>query len=316
MRALVVGADGFVGRHLAAHLRDAGDEVIEVVGPHVPRGGGAMPVDVRDVMAVARALRSADPGAVYHLAAVAFGPDVSADVRTAMSIAVEGTMNVLEAASALDPAPVVLVTGSAEVYGAPELDRIPEETPTRPISLYGATKLAQEALALAWARVREAPVVITRSFNHIGPGQRETFAIPSFARQLAEVAAGRRVPRLVVGNLSPVRDFTDVRDVVVAYRLLVAGRHVGEPINVASGRGISIGEVLDMLILASGLEVTIERDPAQARRLDAPRLIGDPTRIQALTGWTPRISLAETLADVWDEARSLPAAVRPRASRT
>lgn len=304
MKALVIGADGFVGRHLCPHLRDAGDEVIEIIGPHLAPLGDATPLDVRDAEAVAQAVRSARPDAVYHLAAVAFGPDASADVRVAMAIAVEGTINVLEATSALDPAPVVLVTGSAEVYGAPELDRIGEETPTRPVNLYGATKLAQEALALAWAQAREAPVVVTRAFNHIGPGQRDTFAIPSFARQLAEIAAGRCEPRLAVGNLSPVRDFTDVRDVVAAYRLLVAGGHTGEPINVASGRGVAIGEVLETLIAVSGLEVSVERDPAHARRLDPPRVVGDPTRLQMLTGWVPRFGLAETLTDVWEDART------------
>jgi GDP-4-dehydro-6-deoxy-D-mannose reductase len=299
-----VGADGFVGRHLGAHLRDVGDEVIEIIGPHLAPRDDATPLDVRNAQAVARAVRSARPEAVYHLAAVAFGPDASADVRTAMSIAVDGTINVLEAASELDTPPVVLVTGSGEIYGAPEVERIGEETPARPVSLYGATKLAQEALALAWARARGTPVVVTRSFNHIGPGQRETFAIPSFARQLAEIASGRREPRLAVGNLSPVRDFTDVRDVVAAYRLLVAGGHTGEPINVASGRGVAIGEVLETLIAVSGLAVSVERDPARARRHDPPRLVGDPSRLQALTGWAPRVSLAETLADVWEDAKA------------
>jgi GDP-4-dehydro-6-deoxy-D-mannose reductase len=303
VRAIVTAADGFVGRHLVAHLIESGDEVAEAVGPHLTAAGSTAAVDVRDAAAVAALIDHVQPDAIYHLAAVAYGPDAGADLRGALDITVGGTVSVLDAASRRPDPPTVLVPGSSEVYGSPQLDAITEAAPIRPVNLYGATKAAQEAVALAYHAASGLPVIATRSFNHIGPGQRDSFAVPSFARQLVEVADGRQ-DELLVGNLEPIRDFTDVRDVVVAYRALVAGGHAGEPINVASGRGISIGQVLERLIAISGLEVRVSSDPGRSRRNDPARLVGDARRLRNLTGWKPRRSLDETLADIWADARA------------
>ena len=310
MRVLVTGADGFVGRHLVAHLIEAGDEVAEAVGPHVAAAGSAIPLDIRDRTAVAALIDRTQPEAIYHLAAVAYGPDAGADPRGAFDVTVGGTINVLEAAARGTAPPTVLVPGSSEVYGSPQVDAISEATPIRPVNLYGATKAAQEAVALAYHASLGLPVVTTRSFNHIGPGQRDSFAVPSFARQLREVADGLR-DELLVGNLEPVRDFTDVRDVVVAYRSLVAGGHAGQPINVASGQGISIRAMLGRLIAVSGLDVRIRSDPDRVRRQDPSRLVGDATRLRQLTGWRPRRTLDETLADIWEDAQARFAAGSP-----
>lgn len=299
MRALVVGADGFVGEHLVHHLREQGDTVVEGLGPTGEAGDGRVPLDVRDADAVGRLVREAGPDAIYHLAAVAYGPDASRDLATAVDVTVGGTARVLEAAAALPTRPILLVTGSSEVYGAPSVDRIDEAVPPHPVSLYGATKLAQEAVALTFGRVRGLRVVATRSFNHIGPGQRPPFAIPSFAHQLRSIAIGEAEPVLRVGNLDPARDFTDVRDVVRAYRLLVAGGHTGEPINVASGTGRPIRSLVDALVRASGLTVTIEVDPSRVRADDPPWIVGDAGRLRTLTGWQPAIPIERTLADIW-----------------
>jgi GDP-4-dehydro-6-deoxy-D-mannose reductase len=304
VRALVIGADGFVGRHLVAHLAEAGDAVSEAVGPRATAVPGAMPLDVRDAEAVTALLQRVRPEAVYHLAAVAYGPDAGADLPRAIAITVTGTANVLAAAKLLSSPPTVLVPGSAEVYGAPSTPMITEATCVRPVNLYGATKVAQEAVALAFHATSDVPVIATRSFNHIGPGQRDSFAIPSFARQLCEIAFSDREPELRVGNLESVRDFTDVRDVVVAYRLLVAGGHAGRPINIATGRGVAIGDILERLIALSGLEVQVTRDPDRVRRTDPPRIVGDAKLLRDLTGWQPRWSLDDTLADVWGDARA------------
>jgi GDP-4-dehydro-6-deoxy-D-mannose reductase len=302
VKAVVVGADGFVGRHLVDHLRSQNDEVIEIAGPG--SHGTATRLDIRDRDPVRSEVLTWQADAVYHLSAVSFGPDAAADVRGALAITVGGTLNLLEALAALPAPPIVLIPGSSEVYGDPRLERIHESAPLRPVNLYGATKVAQESLALAFGITRGVPVICTRSFNHIGPGQRPSFVLPAFAKQLREIASGRRAPKLHVGNLSPVRDFTDARDVVAAYRLLVEGRHTGEPVNVATGRGISVGELLDGLIGASGLDVTIEVDPARVRRHDPERLVGDPSRLEQLTSWRPRIALAVTLRDVWQDAQA------------
>ena len=299
MKALVVGADGFVGRHLVAHLRDEGDEVVEVVGRREGGRDAKRSIDVTDAAAVRRLVAEVRAEAIYHLAAVAYGPDASRDLGTAVAVTVAGTANVLGAAAEQEPRPTVLLTGSSEVYGNPAVDPISEATPVAPVSPYGATKLAQEAIGLTYGRAVGLLVVATRSFNHIGPGQRDAFAVASFARQLRDIADGSREPVLRVGNLEPVRDFTDVRDVVRAYRLLVAGGHVGEPINVASGRGVAIRDVVDELIKASGVRVEVQVDPKRVRTTDPARIVGDASRLHRLTGWKPAIPLSRTLADIW-----------------
>ena len=299
MRALVVGADGFVGRHLVDHLRDAGDEVIEAIGPHAATDGSRHPVDVRDREAVEDLIAEARPDALYHLAAVAYGPDAARDLPAAIAITVGGTANVLSAVTRASPRTVVLVPGSSEVYGAPESHAIHESTELRPVNLYGATKLAQEALGLTYGRAHQVRVIVTRSFNHIGPGQRNTFAVASFAHQLRSMEAGTHGLRLRVGNLDSIRDFTDVRDVVRAYRLLVAGDHAGEPVNVASGHGRTLRSIVDSLIEISALDVSIDVDPDRLRASDPHRIVGDATRLRTLTGWAPVIPIERTLRDIW-----------------
>jgi GDP-4-dehydro-6-deoxy-D-mannose reductase len=299
MRALVVGADGFVGRHLVAHLREAGDTVVEAVGPHTPAEGSRRPVDVRDATSVERIVDEVRPDALYHLAAVAYGPDAAKDLHAAIDITVGGTGNVLAAVADRSPGTIVFVSGSSEVYGAPDLKAITEAAELRPVNVYGATKVAQEAIALAFGRARQLGVIASRSFNHIGPGQRDSFAVASFAQQLRAIEAGREAPRLRVGNLDSVRDFTDVRDVVRAYRLLVAGGHTGEPVNVASGEGRTLRSIVEGLIQLCGLEISIDVDPSRVRSNDPQRIVGDATRLRSLTGWMPTIPIERTLVDIW-----------------
>jgi GDP-4-dehydro-6-deoxy-D-mannose reductase len=244
------------------------------------------------------------PDALYHLAAVAYGPDAARDLPNAIAITVGGTANVLGAVASASSGTIVLVTGSSEVYGAPETESVAESAELRPVNLYGATKVAQEALALAYGRAHGLRVIATRSFNHIGPGQRDTFAVASFAQQLRSIEGGQREPRLRVGNLNSIRDFSDVRDVVRAYRLLVAGEHVGEPINVASGRAYTMRIIVDRLIAISGLDISIEVDPSRVRTRDPKRIVGDASRLRTLTGWAPMIPIERTLGDIWESLRT------------
>lgn len=303
MRALIVGADGFVGRHLAAHLRNQGDTVLEGIGPNGAPGPDRQRLDVTDVASLDAALEWAAPDAIYHLAAVAYGPDAAADIPLALAVTVVGTANLLSAVQRRTPDAHVLVTGSSEVYGDPGLRTIAETVPLEPINLYGATKVAQESVALAFGRSRSLAVTVTRAFNHVGPGQRESFAVPSFARQLRMIELGRAPEELRVGNLAPVRDFSDVRDVVRAYRSLVTGGHAGLAVNVASEQGVSIGDVLQQLIALSGLKVTVTVDPARVRAADPARIVGNPGLLRQLTGWRPNIPLERTLTDVWADAQ-------------
>lgn len=163
--------------------------------------------------------------------------------------------------------------------------------------------MAQEILGLTYHRSHDIPVVVGRAFNHIGPGQRDVFVVASFAMQLARISAGAVPPVVQVGNLDAERDFTDVRDVVRAYRLLVMGRATGEPINVATGAAVTIRQILDLLITLSGVEVDIQIDPGRLRRADPPRIVGDATRLHSLTGWAPAIPLERTLRDIWADAK-------------
>lgn len=310
MRALVTGAGGFVGRWLVAHLQAAGDDVWTF-----DRAAGQPPQhlqgDVRDEDSVASAVSTAAPDAIYHLAGVAFGPDVRQDVAGAVHTTVRGTMNLMDAAGALSGRPVVLVAGSAEIYAARD-EPLREEDRVAPANAYGYTKLAQEAVSLAYHHAGAVEVAVTRAFNHIGPGQRTEFVVSAFASQLAAIANGSVPPVMKVGNLAARRDFSDVRDVVAAYRLVAEGRVVGQPVNVASGTAIGIGEILQTLIAISGVNPSVEVDPARMRPGEVPTVIGDATRLRESTGWAPRVSLDRTLTDVWADAVSR--AARERAS--
>lgn len=302
MRALVTGANGFVGRWLTRHLEESGDDVWRAIGDGPQGGRKERAVDLTDAAAFGDLIAWARPEAVYHLAAVAFGPDASADVGHALDVTVRGTAYLLEAAVRRDSPPLVLIPSSAAVYGAAGVRRLTERAPMAPVSVYGATKAAQETLGLAYHRAGRVPVVVARAFNHIGPGQRESFVVPAIALQLARIAAGGAAPELRVGNLDARRDFPDVRDVVRAYRLLVAGGHTGQPINVASGRAVAIREVLEALIGLSGLAVEVTVDLARLRPSDLAVVCGSSALLRRLTGWRPRIPLGRTLHDVWEDA--------------
>jgi GDP-4-dehydro-6-deoxy-D-mannose reductase len=303
VRALVTGADGFVGGWLTRHLEESGDDVWRAPGHRSQGGRKERAVDLTDAAAVGDLLGWAKPEAVYHLAAVTFGPDASADIGHALDVTVRGTAYLLEAVAGLDSPPLVMIPSSAEVYGAPGSRRLTERAPVAPVTIYGATKAAQETLSLAYHRAGRMPVVVARAFNHIGPGQRESFVVPAFAMQLVGIAAGAAAPEIRVGNLDARRDFTDVRDVVRAYRLLVAGSHAGQPINVASGRTVAVREVLDALIALSGLSVEVTIDPARLRSSDLPVVCGSSALLRRLTGWRPQMPLRRTLSDVWEDAR-------------
>jgi GDP-4-dehydro-6-deoxy-D-mannose reductase len=303
VRALVTGADGFVGSWLTQHLEESGDDVWRGVGSRSDGSPKARFVDLIEAASVGDLVAWARPEAVYHLGAVAFGPDASADVGHALDVTVRGTAYLLEAAARVASPPIVVIPSSAEVYGAPGSGRLTERAPIAPVNVYGATKAAQETLGLAYHRSGRVPVVVVRAFNHIGPGQRESFAVPAFAMQLARIAAGGAAPELRVGNLDTRRDFTDVRDVVRAYRLLAVGGHTGQPINVASGKAVAVRDVLDALIDVSGLAVEVTVDPARLRPSDLPVVCGSSALLRRLTGWRPRISLRQTLDDVWMDAR-------------
>lgn len=209
----------------------------------------------------------------------------------------------------------VLVVSSAEVYGVVPEERQPirEDEPLRPITPYGASKMGAEAAALQAAASREITVLVARSFNHAGPGQDERFALPSMARQLAEMRVGEREPVLRVGNLSPLRDFLDVRDVVRAYIAMVERGENGGVYNVCSGESLPMTEIVEALVRLSGTGARIDVDPARFRPVEIPLLVGERSRLGGL-GWSPEIPLERTLADLLESAGAL-ARAAPGAAR-
>jgi GDP-4-dehydro-6-deoxy-D-mannose reductase len=294
MRAFLTGGHGFVGSWLIRHLEAKGDEVV-APGPEV---------DVTDPAALSGALSRARPDAVHHLAALANVSESWRDPARTFEVNATGTLNLLEAARAVEPNPKVLLVCSAEVYGgaAPDQGPIAEDTPLRPVTPYAASKVAAEFLGLQAFLGYGLPVVRVRAFNHVGPAQSGAFVVSDLARRIAEAErAGAKV--LAIGNLTPRRDFTDVRDVVRAYRLLVEGGAPGEVYNVCSGRAIAIEELAHRLLELAGVDLTLETDPALVRPVDVPVLLGDPSRIRAAVGWEPEIPLDQTLRDVLAEWR-------------
>ena len=311
MRALITGVAGFVGGHMVDFVR-AEHAGVEIVGLDSRPGNRArslgievVQADLEDAASVRRAIDRVRPDRIVHLAAQSSPQRSWEDPAGTLQTNLLGLLHLLEAARALSIAPRVLVVGSAEEYGLvrPEDNPLAEDHPLRPTSPYAVSKIAQGFLALQYATSLRMPIVRTRTFHHTGPRRGEGFAESSFARQLAEIEAGRRAPRLEVGNLDAVRDFTDVRDVVRAYWALLDQGEPGEVYNVCSGRGVRMAELLHELVALSGLTVEIQVDPARLRPLDVPVLVGDPSRLRAATGWQASTPLRQTLSDLLDHWR-------------
>jgi GDP-4-dehydro-6-deoxy-D-mannose reductase len=304
VRVLVTGAHGFAGRWLIRELESAGHVAIPA-----PRGADE---DLWNVARVRTQILDTRPDAVAHLAAVSFGPDAAADPDLAIQTNAGGTQAIVDALASIDSRIVLLVTGSSEVYGRPDPTDLPlrEEAPLLATAPYGLSKVAQETVAVEGAVRHGIPTAVTRAFNHTGPGQRPMFAAPAFARRVLDVQAGRATV-IRAGNVDVRRDLGDVRDVVVAYRLLLELLQRGEagPIvaNVATGRSVSMREVITELSRAAGVEAPIEVDQALVRNNDPVEIRGDAGLLRKLTGWEPRRPLSETLQDllssVADESR-------------
>lgn len=286
------GARGFVGSWLVPHLEAAGHAVVAV----------DRDVDVCDAGAVAASLAAARPDAIVHLAALASVAASHAEPARTARVNALGALHVLRATQAHAPAARVLLVSSGEIYGAcAEGAAFDEASPLAPGTPYARAKAAADLLGAAFA-ARGLDVVRARPFNHTGPGQGEAFVASSFARQLAEIEAGRRAPVLAVGNLAAVRDFLDVADVVEAYRRLLSPAVPAGAYNVASGAGLSIGALLERLLARARAQPEVREDPARWRPANAA--VGDAGRLRRATGWAPRIPIEDTLARLLDDWRA------------
>ena len=299
MRILVTGADGFVGRHLCAYLRAAGDEVVET---HGPRGEGisssALHFDVANEAAVKAAVAEAKPEGVIHLAGFSSVAKSHQNPPRVFAVNLQGTVHLLTAVRDDAPKARVLLVGSGEVYGpvAPGT-RASEETPLVPLSPYAASKAAAELAGAQFHRNYGTQVVMARPFNHLGAGQDPTFVVPSFAAQIGAISQGKADPVLRTGNLDAVRDFSHVKDVVAAYRLLLTAGAAGQTYNICSGTGRTIGSLLEEMLQLAGVQARIELDPARLRPSDIPSLVGSADRLRAL-GWEPQLTVTDALRDV------------------
>ncbi len=307
-RVLITGAAGFVGRHLTAHLEACGDEVLGVDRHHFP--GAAHPgMDITDAAAVAEVLAELRPTAIYHLAGWAdVGGSWKAPVEAFRANA-EGTLNVLSAAVDAGVERVLAVS-SADVYGKVEPAELPltEDSPLRPASPYAASKVAADYLGLqAWLG-RGLPVLRVRAFNHLGPGQTDKFVAPAIASRIARAERAGDTAPLPIGDLSARRDFTDVRDVVRAYRLLMEKGQAGEVYNVCSGADLAVQDLADQLLAQARIELRFETDPELLRPVEVPVLRGSHDRLTDATGWEPEISISQTLTDLLEDWRERVAA--------
>ncbi len=302
MRALITGAAGFVGRHLAALL--ARNRDWELFGIE-SRPGASIPdvrmvvCDLRDDALTRSVIRDCRPDYILHLAAQANVPIAVASPSDTLINNAVAQINVLEACRAASLDPVILVVSSAEVYGAAAPEDLPltEEQPFRPANPYAVSKVTQDMLGLQYFLSYGMRIIRVRPFNHIGPGQSDHFVVSSFARQIAEIEAGLAEPVVRVGNLDAQRDFLDVRDVVRAYELVTKPAFAGEVFNVASGIPRPIRSILDHLVALSSTAIRIEEDPERLRPSDVPVLIGDAGKLFRGTGWRPEIPIEQSLAD-------------------
>ncbi len=286
MRTYVTGGDGFVGTFLQELLRRNGDDIV------------APFIDLADKDNLRQSFIDSRPDVIYHLAGQASVDRSWGDSSETFSVNAVGTLHVVEAAASLEHKPRVIVVSSGEVYGSVSADECPvaEDRIPAPLNPYGASKAAAEVVALQTWRARGLPVIVTRPFNHIGPGQSPGFLVSAVAKRIAEAERDGN-DEITVGNLSAIRDFSNVRDIVSAYRTLAVEGVPGQIYNVGSGVGTLVQSVVEKLLAAAKYPMRMTTDAALARPSEIPELVADVTRIRSDTSWVPCHGIDEALAE-------------------
>ncbi len=315
MKCLITGITGFAGSHLAEYLLTLG--TCEVHGTirwrsrtenieHLRGKIHLHDCDLRDHTAVTRLIAQLMPDRIYHLAAQSYVPMSWTAPAETFTTNVLGQLNIFEAVRSLGIQCRIQIAGSSEEYGLvlPAEVPIKETNPLRPLSPYAVSKVAQDLMGYQYHQSYKLHIIRTRGFNHEGPRRGEVFVTSNFARQLAEIEKGKREPVIYVGNLEAVRDFTDVRDTVRAYYLILEKGIPGEVYNVATGKGYKIRDVVEILQGLTKTKFEVRQDPKRLRPSDVELLIGDPTRLKQATGWEPQIPFEKTLADLLDYWRT------------
>lgn len=311
MRILITGARGFVGQHLTDHLTTAIPEA-EIYGTTRDRSENVtetsatlITVELNDETQVRELIGDIQPDVIYHLAAQAFVPRSFEAPWETLENNIKSQLNIFQACRQENLRPRTLIISSAEVYGRIRQDQLPitEDAPLQPTSPYGVSKAACDLLAQQYHDSYDLPLIICRPFNHIGPGQNEDFVAPAFAMQIARIEAGQQEPIISVGDLSAERDFTDVRDIVRAYRMIIENGEPGTVFNVSSGVSHSIQSMLDNLLRSAKCEIQVAVDPARLRPSSMPVLRGDSARLRNATGWKPEIPFDQSLSDILNDCR-------------
>lgn len=299
---LITGGSGFVGKHLIRFLKPHTSRIVVL-----STGTSVEPepeveyreVDVRQREAVTAIVNETNPQHVYHLAGITAVDASWRDPRLTFEVNVLGALNVFEAAMQLASPPRILNVSSSQVY-APSNQPLNEQSVIRPENPYAASKAMAELLAVQYRNAPSGGIISARPFNHTGPGQSPNFVLSSIAQQFAEIEAGLRGPKLELGNIEVKRDFSDVRDVVRAYWLLLEKGRPGEVYNVCSGRLVDLHDAIKIFCQLVSAEVTIETDATKVRSNDAEVMWGDQSKICGGTGWSAQIPLAKTLEDLLD----------------
>jgi len=311
MKALIIGGAGFVGNYLIEHCKGDLQWSVHVTKmPHetiANTGVSIHDLDILEKKEITALLEEIRPDCIFHLAAQSSVAVSWKNPALTVDVNVKGSINVLDAIQELDYSPRILLIGSGEEYGhiLPGETPIKEGNTPRPGNIYAATKACQNMIGTIYAEAYHMQIMMVRAFNHIGPNQSPLFVVADFCKQVAEIEAGLRPPVLHVGNLAARRDFTDVRDVVKAYTLLIQKGQPGETYNVGSSHAVSIEDVLTQILSLSPRKIQVSVDPDRLRPVDIPIIEADITKLQDATGWTQTIPLRQTLEETlnyWRQA--------------
>ena len=299
--ALITGGAGFVGSYLIDELTDNQIEVSITKLKGEPfdniKVRAVYDLDITNPVQIEDVLNASTPDYIFHLAAQSSVAKAWSEPAETMSINAIGTINLLEAVRKIDKKVRILLVGSGEEYGFVKPDEVPvsETNLLRPGNIYAASKAVHGMIGQIYSWAYGMEIIMVRAFNHIGPGQSPMFVVADFAKQIAEIEKGLAEPVMRVGNLEAKRDFTDVRDVVRGYRLLIQKGRIGEYYNIGSGRAIRIRDILDKLLSMSDVEIDVVQDSEKMRPVDVPVIEADIIKLKKDVGWKQKISLEQSL---------------------